>query len=157
MSIDWNYNASQVEEKTFETLKPGKYKVRMSEFEPCKSKKTGMDMIKLVCEVSGSHNLLFEYLVFNPAQPVITNTKIQQISDSFGMKPGNFNAQEWIGKIGAVSTKIDAEGYAKISYFIAKCKQEELGAWVEPKGSRKASATPVAKPSADIYEDQIPY
>lgn len=147
--INWQFDASKVEEISFETLKPSKYRIRVEEFETCKSK-SGLDMIKFTFAVSGHSSKLWEYLVFNPAEPVITNTKIAQMSDSLGVKPGEFKRDFWLGKIGAVKTKIDDKGNAKISYFIAKCKQVDLPPWIEPSGRTiKPSATP------NIYVDNL--
>lgn len=127
------------EEQQFEVLPEGQYRVRIKSAEKAVSK-NGNDMLALQFEVSGSTAILYHYIVFMNDRPEITNRMLTQFFDSFKDIPeGDFNMNNWIGKVGAVKTKIqeyNGNDSAKISYFIHKDKQENLPAWIEPSNSK---------------------
>lgn len=126
------------EEQKFEVLPEGKYRVRVKSAEKAISK-NGNDMLVLQFEVSGSKTILYHYIVFLNDRPEITNRMLTQFFDSFKDIPeGDFNMQNWIGKVGAVAVKHDeynGNTTARISYFIHQDKQDELPNWVEPEAS----------------------
>ena len=123
------------EENKFKPLAEGVYRVRIKSADKAISK-SGNDMLTLQFEVSGSRAILYHYIVFMNDKPEITNRMLTQFFDSFkDIEEGDFNMQNWIGKVGAV--KVKHEEYngnmnAKISYFIHKDKQAGLPAWIEP-------------------------
>ncbi|HCJ37849.1 MAG TPA: hypothetical protein DHV37_05930 [Erysipelotrichaceae bacterium] len=123
------------EERKFEVLPEGQYRVRIKSADKAVSK-NGNDMLVLQFEVSGSKTILYHYIVFMNDKPEITNRMLTQFFDSFKDIPeGDFNMQNWVGKVGAVKVKheeYNGNEQAKISYFIHKDKQSDLPAWIEP-------------------------
>lgn len=131
----WNYSR---EETSFPVLPEGRYRVRVKSAEKAVSSK-GNDMLVLQFEVSGNSTILWHYIVFMDDKPEITNRMLTQFFDSFKDIPeGDFNMQNWIGKVGAVKTKneeYNGSERAKISYFISADKQGDLPPWKNPDGS----------------------
>lgn len=142
--INWNFDESQVEERSFEVVPVGKHRVRIESAEECTSSK-GNDMIKVVMQVSGMAAKLFHYIVFMPDNTQLTNTKLAEFWDSFGIPKGNLNTATWTGKIGACKVKheeYNGEPSPKVSYFLRKKDQDALPAWQEPKGIASVSGAP---------------
>lgn len=144
---DWSY---QREEQQFEAVPPGKYLVRVKEVEKTKSK-AGNDMLKMVFNVSGMNNLLFNYIVFMPDNPTMTNQRLTNFFDAFpGIKEGDFVLANWVGKVGACVVKVDKndDSRTRISYFIKADKAEELKQkgelkpWVEPENAGTSTRVP---------------
>lgn len=151
--INWNFDESQVEERSFEVVPVGKHRVRIESAEECTSSK-GNDMIKVVMQVSGMAAKLFHYIVFMPDNTQLTNTKLAEFWDSFGIPKGNLSTGSWVGKIGACKVKheeYNGEPSAKVSYFLHKKDQDALPAWQEPKGIASVSGAPNV--SADDFVD----
>lgn len=151
--INWNFDESQVEERSFEVVPAGKHRVRVESAEECTSSK-GNDMIKVVMQVSGMAAKLFHYIVFMPDNTQLTNTKLAEFWDSFGIPKGNLSTGSWVGKIGACKVKheeYNGEPSAKVSYFLRKKDQDALPAWQEPKGIASVSGAPNV--SADDFVD----
>lgn len=123
------------EEQKFEVLPEGQYRIRIKSADKAVSK-SGNDMLVLQFEVSGSKTILYHYIVFMNDRPEITNRMLTQFFDSFkDIAEGDFNMQNWIGKVGACKVKheeYNGNQQAKISYFIHKDKQDDLPAWIEP-------------------------
>nr|DAQ86696.1 MAG TPA: Protein of unknown function (DUF669) [Caudoviricetes sp.] len=142
--INWNFNENEVEERSFEVVPVGKHRVRVESAEETKSSK-GNDMIKVVMQVSGMAAKLFHYIVFMPDNTQLTNTKLAEFWDSFGIPKGNLSTGSWVGKIGACKVKheeYNGEPSAKVSYFLRKKDQDALPAWQEPKGIASVSGAP---------------
>lgn len=118
----WEYKR---EERSFEEIPAGRYRVRIVNAEKAISKNSGNDMIVLQLEVSGYQSLLWNYIVFLPDRPEITNRMLTQFFDAFGIEEGNFNLATYIGKAGAAQIKHDEEGRAKLHYFLKKGSQAE--------------------------------
>ena len=133
--MEWNYQRT---ENTFDDIPVGKHRVRIADAEKAISK-NGNDMLVLTLDVSGYNSRLWHYVVFMPDRPEITNRKLTEIFDSFGIEDGDFNLKNWIGKVGACVTKQDEHG-TKVNYFINRKKQVELPPWKEP--TTKSAATP---------------
>ena len=151
--INWNFNENEVEEHSFEVVPVGKHRVRVESAEETKSSK-GNDMIKLTLQVSGMAAKLFHYIVFMPDNTQLTNTKLAEFWDSFGIPKGNLSTGSWVGKIGACKVKheeYNGEPSAKVSYFLRKKDQDALPAWQEPKGIASVSGAPNV--SADDFVD----
>lgn len=130
--MSWSYKR---EERKFEVLPEGDYRVRIKSAEKSVSK-TGKDMLVLQFDVSGSAATLFHYIVFLPDRPEITNRNLTQFFDSFlDIPEGDFDTAHWVGKVGAVHVKHELYNdnpTAKIGYFIAGNKQKDLPPWSEP-------------------------
>ena len=153
--INWNFNANDYEEQSFKPIPAGDHRVRIESAEEQVSK-TGKEMIKLVLEVSGYNSTIWHFMVFLSDNQKLTNQKLGEIFNSFGIQPGNLNLKTWVGKVGAARIKhedYNGEPTAKIAYFIGKEKQDKLAPWVEP--SSKASLT--GGGFAEISSDDLPW
>jgi hypothetical protein len=114
-------------------------------------------MIKLTLDVSGYNSRIWHNVMFFADKQELTNQKLGELFNSFGIQPGNFNIATWIGKVGAAKVKhetYNGEVSPRVNYFIGKDRQDKLPAWVEPSnkaeltGQTTASApTPVPTPS----------
>lgn len=144
---DWSFKR---EETHFEPIPEGRYRVRIKNAEKAVSKTSGRDMLVLQLEVSGQTKVLWHYIVFMPDKPEITNGKLTQIFDSFkDIAEGDFNLNNWIGKVGGAMIKHDQEGRERISYFLKADKVDALPAW---SGSDIANT---GLPTVD--EDDMPF
>lgn len=124
----WQYSR---EEQQFPQIPVGDYRIRIKSADKAVSK-NGNDMLALQFEVSGSHQILYHYIVFLDDRPEITNRMLTQFFDSFaGIEEGNFDMTTWLGKVGACKVKHDDDGRARISYFIKADKQDALPPWTE--------------------------
>lgn len=136
--INWKFDASQFNpDRIFDPIPVGDHRVRVEEAEEQVSK-TGRDMIKLTLSVSGHDSKLFHYIVFMHEHQEMTNQSLGMFFDSFGIRPGDMNLQNWIGKVGAARVKHETyEGRtnARVSFFILRSKQGDLPLWQE-RGAR---------------------
>ena len=133
MSINWNFNSSDYEEQSFKPIPVGDHRVRIASAEE-QTSGSGKQMIKLVLNVSGYNATIWHFIVFMPENQKLTNQKLGELWNSFGIQQGNFNLQSWIGKVGAAKVKhedYNGEPNAKIAYFISKDRQDKLPAWKE--------------------------
>ena len=128
----WNYQRE--ENNSFAPLPEGKYKIRVKSVEKAESQK-GNEMLVFQFDVSGSAKVLYYYLVFMPDKPEITNGKLTQFFDSFkDIKDGDFNLNNWVGKVGAAMVKheeYNGEKRERISYFIKADRQKDIAPWKE--------------------------
>lgn len=134
--VNWNFNALDYEETNFKPIPVGDHRVRIASAEEQVSS-SGRQMIKLVLEVSGYNSTIWHFVVFMPENQKLTNQKLGELWNSFGIQQGNFNLNSWVGKVGAAKVKheeYNGETSAKIAYFINKDRQDKLPAWKEPKG-----------------------
>lgn len=141
MAIAWNFNADDYKENDFAPIPVGDHRIRIANVEE-KQSQNGNDMLVLTLDVSGYGGSLWFYLVFMPQNPQITNQRLGQIFDSFGIQPGNMNFSTWVGKVGGARVKhetYNGETSAKVNYFLSRAKVDKLPAWQEPAG--KASVT----------------
>lgn len=141
MAISWNFNENDYQEQSFAPIPTGDRRVRIASVEEKKSG-NGNDMLVLTLDVSGHGGSLWYYLVFMPQNPQITNQKLGQIYDSFGIQPGNMNFSSWVGKVGGVRVfheLYNGENTAKVKYFLSRAKVDKLPAWQETPG--RASVT----------------
>lgn len=160
--INWNFDAKNVEETSFELIAKGDHRVRISNAEETKSK-NGNDMIKITLDVSNYSGKLFNYLVFMPDNKAMTDTNLSRFWESFGIPVGNLNVASWIGKIGACRVKHELyndEQQARVAYFLDKKKQETLPQWIE----KSVGGKPVDVPgwvgdadSAPFATDDLPF
>lgn len=142
----WNYER---EEKTFDKIPEGLYRVRIDDAEMTQSK-AGNDMIKLTIAVSGQSRTIWDYIVFMPDNPSITNAKLTAIYDSFGIPEGNMKLSDWAGKVGAAKVRHDGD-YEKIHYYLSRDRASSLPAWVE--GRTQAPG----KFLLDEYDGKVPF
>ena len=134
--IDWKFDSNDYEEQSFKPIPVGDHRVRIASAEEQISSKN-KQMIKLVLNVSGYNSTIWHFIVFMPDNQKLTNQKLGELWNSFGIPQGNFNLNSWVGKVGAAKVKhedYNGEPTAKIAYFINKDRQEKLPAWKEPNG-----------------------
>ena len=135
--VNWNFNAADYEETSFKPIPVGDHRVRIASAEE-QTSNSGRQMIKLVLNVSGHNSTIWHFIVFMPENQKLTNQKLGEVFNSFGIQQGNFNLQSWVGKVGAAKVKhedYNGEPTAKIAYFINKDRQDKLPAWQEPNKS----------------------
>lgn len=141
--MNWKFER---EEQEFEKIPVGEHRVRIAQVEK-KQSKSGNDMIEIILDVSGYSSRIWHYITFLPDYPQITNRNLTQLFDSFGIADGDFNTANWIGKVGACKTKEDEYG-AKVHYFIAKDKQDNLPPWKDA-----GTGGTAGKPAMKVFDD----
>ena len=152
--INWNFDSSMYEEQSFKPIPIGDHRVRIASAEEQISG-TGRQMIKLVLEVSGYNSTIWHFIVFMAENQKLTNQKLGELWNSFGIQQGNFNLNTWVGKVGAAKVKhedYNGEPSAKIAYFISKDRQAKLPAWKEPNGAASFGAEEVP-----VVMDDLPF
>lgn len=128
----WNFKR---EERQFEQIPEGRYRIRVRSAEKAVSKNSGNDMLVLQFDVSGTSQILYHYISFLEDRPEITNRMLTAFFDSFsGIPEGDLELSHWIGQVGACQVKHDDQGRAKIHYFLNEKQQEDLPNWREPDG-----------------------
>ena len=145
--INWNFDSNDYTEKNFKPIPVGDHRVRIAAAEE-QTSNAGNQMIKLVLDVSGYSSTIWHYIVFMPDKKELTNQKLGELWNSFGISQGNFNLSSWVGKVGAAKVKHEdhnGEPSAKIAYFISKDRQDKLPAWQESNGGNAGTSgfTPV--------------
>jgi hypothetical protein len=154
MGLDkWAGNYREEEAPSFEVLKPGKYRVRIKSAEQKVSQVKpdgtgGNDMIEVHFTVSKTGHTLRYYLVFNDrdaASIARSNANVTALFRSFGIKPGDFNLNGWVGKVGAVSVKIEqynGEDRNSVAWCVEPKDQGGLEPWVEPTFGTTSTSRP---------------
>lgn len=151
--IDWNFNTADYEEQSFKPIPVGDHRVRIASAEE-QTSSGGRQMIKLVLDVSGYNSTIWHFIVFMPDNQKLTNQKLGELWNSFGIPQGNFDLNSWKGKVGAAKVKhepYEGEMKPKISYFISKDRQDKLPAWQEPANAAATGQTVVAN------DDNVPW
>ena len=159
MSIFWNFNAEDFEEQSFKPIPVGDHRVRIASVEEGRSN-SGNQMIKLVLDVSGHNATIWHWIVFLPDNQKLTNQKLGEFWNSFGIELGNLNINTWIGKVGAAKVKheeYNGETNAKIAYFISKDRQDKLPAWVEPSNKAAVTGQTQAQPVPAPTDNDVPW
>ena len=136
------------EESKFKELPEGRYRVMIDSAEMAVSKSSENDMLVIKLSVSGTNTHLWGYITFLDDRPEITNRMLTQFFDSFGIDDGNFNLVSYVGKVGGCQVKHDADGRAKVQYFLSKKQQEQLPPW---KGEMPKTPTPIED------EEELPF
>jgi hypothetical protein len=150
--INWNFNANDYEEQSFKPIPAGDHRVRIASAEE-QTSNAGNQMIKLVLEVSGHNSTIWHFIVFMPDNQKITNQKLGEMWNSFGIPQGNFSLSSWVGKVGAARVKHEernGEVSAKIAYFLNKDKQSKMAAWVEPSNKTTSSASEFTEVKSEV-------
>ena len=153
---NWTFNPADYSANDFAPIPAGDHRVRIANVEEQKSSK-GNDMLKITLDVSGHGSTLWYYIVFMPDNPSMTNQKLGQLFDSFGIQPGNMNISSWFGKVGGCRVKhelYNGENSAKVNYFLSRSKVDKLPAWQDAPG--KASVTGGGG-MVDIGSDDLPF
>ncbi len=141
----WNFKRT---EQQYQTIPAGDHRVVIGSAEKAQSK-AGNDMLVIKLHVSGYSSMLWHYIVFMDDRPEITNRKLTELFDSFGIEDGDFNLDGWVGKAGAAHVKIDDQGYPKVAWLIHKSKQDRLPPW---KGD-----LPTPAGFTPVQDDDVPW
>lgn len=148
------------EERHFDPIPEGKYRIRVRSAEKAVSK-SGNDMLVLQFDVSGQTSILYHYIVFLDDKPQITNRMLTQFFDSFKDIPeGDFNMKSWIGKVGACTIKheeYNGNMTAKLGYFIEADKQNDLPPWKEMNAQSATERIPDDFTSVSEVDVDIPF
>ena len=156
--INWNFNSADYEEQSFKPIPVGDHRVRIASAEE-QTSGSGRPMIKLVLDVSGYNSTIWHWIVFMADNQKLTNQKLGELWNSFGIPQGNFDLNAWVGKVGAAKVKHEeykGDVSPKIAYFISKDRQDKLPAWSEP--SNKSALTGGAAGFIDITpSDDVPW
>lgn len=154
----WEYSEKDYQDSKI-TIPAGRHRVRIASVTP-KISKTGKYMYEMALDVSGYSARLFNYLVFMPDNPKMTNGNLGDIVHSFGVT-GKVDPESvpagWVGAVGACTVKLDEESRSKVGYFIAKEKSTDLPPWKEPEhkqeyyGDPNPAPVPPAPPASNFY------
>ena len=111
-------------------------------------------MIKMTLAVSGSNVKIFYYLVFLPEYPEMTNNRLGQIFNSFGIAPNDFNLDHWTGKAGGaqITNEEDSNGEKRnaVKRFLSQAKTATLPAWQDEVARSNINPDMVNFDGADI-------
>ena len=155
MAINFQYDATQYEEKDYSILPEGDYRVRINGVQE-KTFRSGNEGFEVTLEVNGSKSRLWYYLVIDVNNPQQTNQRLGAFFDSFGITNHNLASYKtWVGKMGAVRVKHEEwkdSMSAKVAYCVSKQKQKDLPAWVND-----AQGVPEYLKPITVYEDEIPF
>jgi hypothetical protein len=147
---NWTFDPSQYEEKNFELIPIGDYRARIEEVTE-KTFKSGNQGYEITLAINGQNSRVWYYLVLDPSNPQLTNQRIGEFFNSFGItSPAMGTGKQWIGSVGAVRIKHDdyqGDKTAKVAYVIARSRQDKLPAWQNRGG---AAPAPTAAPEINI-------
>lgn len=156
---NWIFDANDVEDRGFTPIPEGNHRVRVLSVEEQFSR-TQKQMLKITLEVSGYAGKVWDYLVFDGTNETArkrTNTKINQIAESFGVNPNAVvsQIQALVGKVGGVRIKHDnynGEVSSKVSYYLDAKKTAELPAWKNAGNGSVPTVTDFEPIGDDIVE-----
>lgn len=138
----WSYNR---EESSFKPIPEGRHRIRINSVEKVTAK-TGREMLAFKFDVSGYSSMIFHNIVFMEDRPQLTNRLLTQFFDAFpGIPDGDFNVNNWVGKVGAAQVKheeYNGDTNARIHYFLKPDKAESLPPWIEPQRETEGSSAP---------------
>ncbi|MFA6803867.1 MAG: DUF669 domain-containing protein [Candidatus Methanomethylophilaceae archaeon] len=161
----WNFETMSIEEAedatkpNLEPLPVGDYRLRIESTEMTVSNTSGLPMIKIVTQVSGTNRKIFSYIVLDENNKKRTDANLTILFDSFGIKP-TMNIETWVGKVGGGHLNIttyNGKDNNKLGYFIKRSEVDKLPPWSEP--ASKSQSAPVTAPwsrpenKEDVFDD----
>lgn len=154
--VNWTYDPSQYEEKSFEIIPVGDYRARIIDV-AAKRFKSGNEGYEITLEINGYNSKLWFYLVLDASEPAKTNQRIGDFFNSFGItNPAMGTGKQWIGAVGAVRVRHEeymGKDAAKVAFCISRSNQEKLAPWKNNAGgSSAATAAPI-----DISPNDLPF
>ena len=153
MSINWNFDPSQYEEKSFDIIPAGDYRARIADV-VVKTFSTGNSGYEITLDINGYNSKMWMILVLDPSNVAQTNQRIGDFFNSFGITNHAMGSgKQWIGAVGAVRVKhelYEGQNRAKVAYCIARNRQDKLPQWV---GGTAPTAAPAPAAAQDIPED----
>jgi hypothetical protein len=147
----WNFDPAMYQEKNFETIPVGDYRVRIEDVVE-KTFKSGNEGYEITLAVNGYSSRLWMYLVLDKSNPARTNQSLGDFFKSFGIT--NYSTgtgKQWIGSVGAVRVKheqYNGENQAKVAYCISRDRQDKLAPW-----KNGTQAAPAAQAQVSIPDD----
>ena len=156
MAINWDFDASDVEERHFTLVPEGKHRTRVASRE-ARVSQNGNEYIAYKFDVSGQNSKIFYNLTFLKNNKQMTNQKINDFCKSFGLPPSMESLMNCVGSVGGVQVRHKDEK-AEVHYFLNKEQQEKLDPWVEPSNSSTGGN---AVPPTGMFEvsddDDLPF
>lgn len=153
---NWTFDPSQYEEKDFQIIPVGDYRVRIADVVE-KRFNSGNEGYEITLDVSGYNSKLWFYLVLNPNEVQKTNQRIGEFFKSFGItNTAMGTGKQWIGMVGAARVKheeYNGNMSAKVAYVLDPKRAEKLEPWKEP---GKAAAAPAPQQQVDI-PSELPF
>jgi hypothetical protein len=129
---NWTFDPSQYQEKNFELIPVGDYRMRIADVVE-KTFKSGNPGYEITMDVSGHASKVWFYLVLDASNSAQTNQRIGEFFDSFDIKGTAMGSgKQWVGAVGAGRIKHDeynGKTSAKVAYLIARNRQDKLPVW----------------------------
>ena len=151
---NWTFDPSQYEEKDFQIIPVGDYRVRIADVVE-KRFNSGNEGYEITLDVSGYNSKLWFYLVLNPNEVQKTNQRIGEFFRSFGItNTAMGTGKQWLGMVGACRVKheeYNGNMSAKVAYVLDPKRAEKLEPWKEP--GRANGAAPAAQQQVEIPSD----
>ena len=123
---NWDYERDE----SRNTPPTGKMRCVIVGAEETVSKKSGLPMIIVTVQPSGSKAKVKQYIVKNE----YFNRNMTQLFDAFpSIGDGNFEFLEWIGAMGAANFVLNEDGYLRIKWFIGADQAKDLPEFVGDK------------------------
>ena len=152
----WTFDPTQYEEKSFQVIPAGDYRVRIADVEQ-KRFNSGNEGYEITLDVNGFSSKLWYYLVLNASDPKKTNQKIGEFFNSFGIQNTAMGTgKQWVGAVGAVRVRheeYNGQTQAKVAYVLSKSRQDGLAPW---SGGNTTVATPTFSALPD-YGTELPF
>jgi len=158
----WNFENMGIEEAenltkpNIEPLPVGDYRLRIENTEFAVSNSSGLPMIKITSQVSGTNRKIFSYIVLDEANKKRTDANLAILFNSFAIVP-TMDIATWIGKVGGGHLMIDTykdKQNNKLNYFLKRSEVDKLPAWVEPTVKTSVqSATPTYTQPANPWDN----
>lgn len=153
MALNWTFDPSQYQERNFELIPVGDYRLRIADVVE-KTFKSGNSGYEITMDVSGHASKVWFYLVLDASNPAQTNQRLGEFFDSFGItNKTTGTGKQWVGSVGAGRIKHDeynGKTSAKVAYLIARNRQDKLPAW---QGQGQTQVAPQAQAQVDIPSD----
>lgn len=128
----WVWDPSQYQEKNFEIIPAGDYRVRIEDVVE-RTYSSGNDGYEMTLAVNGYNSKMWLRLILDKSNPARTNQRIGEFFDSFGITTTSMGTgKQWIGKVGAIRVKHgewNGNTRAEVAYCIARSKQDKLEPW----------------------------
>lgn len=130
--MEWRFDPSAYQEKSFEIIPVGDHRVRITDVET-RTFSSGNKGFEITLEVNGYGSKLWFYLVLDESNRYQTNQRIGDFFNSFSiMSHALGTGKQWIGHTGAVRVKheeYNGKTSAKVAYCISRKRQGELAPW----------------------------
>lgn len=148
--MDWNYSRDDAPRE----VKKGIQRCCILNVEESVSKKSGLPMIVITVQPSGSKAKVNYYIVHNDH----FNRNMTEFFDAFPtIKEGNMNFLEWIGAVGAADFGTDDKGYLRVRWFVKPEKAANLPPYEGNKPEQQTVTTIGDDMDAVVDESGLPF